>query len=80
MANRKFIDRSGQHWEVRDRSHNEWVLEPIQDNPATPRSVRPPTYETDPFELTDQELQRLLEQSEATTRPQGPPKKSPFLD
>ena len=80
MANRKFVDRDGHHWEVRDRSRSEWVLEPILGNPATPRSVKPPGYESDPFELTDQELQRLLEQSAAESRPQSPPRKSPFLD
>lgn len=78
MANRKFADRDGQEWEVRDRSSAEWVLEPILDNPARPRRVKPPRYELDPFELTDQELQRLLD----SVPDPGPPapRKSPFLD
>ncbi|HEX5438312.1 MAG TPA: hypothetical protein VFW98_14245 [Gemmatimonadaceae bacterium] len=80
MANRKFIDREGRHWEVRERTRAEWLLEPILDNPSTPRRVKPPAYESDPFELTDQELSRLLEQSSGQPWPQGPPKKSPFLD
>lgn len=79
MAGRKFTDREGHHWEVRDLSHAEWVLEPILDNPGTPRRIKPPRYESDPFELTDQELRRLLEESspEPVVRP---PRKSPFLD
>lgn len=78
MANRKFIDRDGNHWEVRDRSSAEWVLEPILENPSRPRRVKPPRYELDPFELTDQELQRLLDSAPDP----GPstPRKSPFLD
>ena len=78
MANRKFTDRDGNQWEVRDRSSVEWVLEPILENPARPRRVKPPRYESDPFELTDQELQRLLD----STPDPGPPtsRKSPFLD
>src|SRR5690348_8473036 len=80
MANRKFTDREGRHWEVRERSRREWILEPILDNPAPRRSIQPPGYEDDPFELTEQELRRLLEQSDATPRPQSPPRKSPFLD
>jgi hypothetical protein len=80
MANRKFRDRDGQQWEVRDLSHSEWVLEPILDNPGTAHRIKPPNYESDPFELTDQELLRLLEQSSAEPAFRPPPRKSPFLD
>jgi hypothetical protein len=80
MANRTFTDREGRRWEVRERSRTEWVLEPIQDNPAAPRRVKPPGYESDPFELTDQELWRVLEQSGAEPQPPTTPRKSPFLD
>ncbi len=79
MANRRFTDREGHRWEVRDLSRSEWVLEPILDNPGAPRRVRPPAYESDPFELTDQELRRLLEESAAPPASR-PPRKSPFLD
>ncbi len=78
MANRKFKDRDGLDWEVRDRSSSEWILEPILENPGRARRVKPPRYEEDPFELTDQELQRLLDESwdpGPTTQ-----RKSPFLD
>jgi hypothetical protein len=78
MANRKFKDRDGRDWEVRDRSSSEWILEPILDNPSRPRRVKPPRNEEDPFELTDQELQRLLDDNPDSGPP--PPKKSPFLD
>ena len=80
MANRKFTDRDGQHWEVRERSHAEWMLEPILGNPGAPRRIKPPAYESDPFELTDQELRRLLEASAPESEFRSPPRKSPFLD
>jgi hypothetical protein len=80
MANRRFRDRAGETWEVRERSRTEWVLEPVLENPGTRRSVRPPSYEPDPFELTDQELQRQLDESGAGSVAPRPPRKSPFLD
>ena len=78
MANRKFKDRDGRDWEVRDRSSSEWILEPILDNPLRQRRVKPPRYEEDPFELTDRELQRLLDENPDPGAPT--PRKSPFLD
>lgn len=85
MANRRFRDRAGHEWEVRDRSKAEWFLEPVGDNPGQRRVVRPPGYEEDPFELTDQELWRLLEQGGAPGGRGGPgaagaERKSPFRD
>ena len=50
----------------------------MQDNPAWVIRIDPPGYEADPFELSDEELQRLL------GKPGGPgrarPSKSPFKD
>lgn len=82
MAFRRFRDRQGREWDVRDRSAAEWILEPAADNPGARRTVRPPRYEADPFELTDQELARLLDQGSAPGQaaPSAPPKKSPFRD
>lgn len=48
-------------------------------NPERPKTVRAPGYEKDPFELSIEELQRLLDEpdvSGARTRPT----RSPFKD
>lgn len=77
MGFRRFDDDQGHAWEIRPRSRSEWNFEPLSGNPEGRRTVRPPTYEEDPFELTDQELQRLLGGSSSgvtRTRP------SPFKD
>lgn len=77
MGYRRFTDRDGRQWEVRDRSSSEWVFEPVGGNPDGPRRVRPPTYQSDPFELSDEELQTLLGDG-GTTR--WRPAKPPFKD
>jgi hypothetical protein len=77
MAYRNFKDREGNTWEVRTRSRSEWSLEPVAGNPGRARDVASPGYEKDPFEMSIEELQRLLDSSK-------PPKprnvKSPFSD
>lgn len=77
MAGRKFTDRDGKRWEVRARSRSEWAFEPDDDTHAGLRYVRPPSYEADPFELSIEELQKLLDSA-----PPPPPRKaqSPFQD
>jgi hypothetical protein len=74
---RRFTDREGRVWEVRPRSRSEWEFDPVPGNPERARSVRAPGYEKDPFELSIEELQRLLDSA-------GPPperrKPSPFRD
>jgi hypothetical protein len=77
MAHRRFRDRSGQEWEVRARTRDEWELDPVGDNPGRPRTTRAPGYERDPYELSVEELQRLLDAS-AAPAPRGKP--SPFKD
>ena len=77
MAYRNFRDRDGYSWEIRPRSRSTWSIEPASGNPGTPRDVASPGYEKDPFELSVEELQRLLDMS-------APPKprnvKNPFND
>jgi len=80
MSYRKFKDGAGNEWEVRDRSHAEWIFEPGLENHSVPKRITPPSYESDPFELTDQELRRLLNQSTDTHPPGGPSRPSPFRD
>jgi hypothetical protein len=77
MANRTFSDRSGERWEIRPRSRSEWEFEPIEGNPGSARLGAPPGYETDPYELSVEELQRLLD---AAAPRRAPTRKSPFLD
>ena len=77
MGYRRFVDRDGNSWEVRDRSSSEWEFTPISGNSQPPRLVRAPGYESDPFELSIEEMQHLLDQSAG---PAGPKKRSPFLD
>jgi hypothetical protein len=77
MAYRTFRDRDGHTWEVRARTRSEWSLEPVAGNPGRARDVASPGYEKDPFELSIEELQRLLD---ASTPPRVRDVKSPFKD
>ncbi len=77
MGDRRFADRAGKRWDVVVRSRSEWVFEPVEDNPGPARFGEPPGYESDPFELSIEELQHLLDQARG---PQARQKKSPFLD
>jgi hypothetical protein len=67
MAFRTFVDQSGLQWEVRPQSRDEWELSPTGDNPGPARTVPPPGYETDPYEMSREELLLLLDQSAART-------------
>lgn len=77
MGYRRFTDRDGRAWEVRDRSGSMWQFEPVSGSAGRSVTVPAPGYEKDPFELSEEELQRMLDEV-AGTRP--PPKKSPFAD
>lgn len=77
MSYRKFVDRAGMAWVIRDRSRWEWTFEPDGANPGPARVVRAPTYQDDPFELSTEELQRLLDSAGTGSRPQAP---NPFKD
>jgi len=77
MGDRHFTDRDGMRWEIRVRGRQEWSFDPLDDNPGPTRTAKPPGYETDPFELSIEELQKLLE---AAPKPKPGARKSPFLD
>jgi hypothetical protein len=79
MGYRRFDDRDGNVWEVRDRSDSYWDLEPIRGNRGKPVSVPAPGYQSDPFELSVEELQRLLDDA-GGGQSRRQPRKSPFLD
>lgn len=78
MGYRKFTDTSGRQWEVHDRTRSEWELIPLGGNRERSRTVRAPGYEADPFELSEEELQRLLGEGGGGARSRRPP--SPFAD
>ncbi len=77
MSYRRFVDRDGNEWEVRDVSRSEWEFRPCGGNRQSAQTVRVPNYENDPFELSAEECQKLLDS-------EGPPRTgragSPFLD
>lgn len=77
MGFRTFTDRDGRVWEVRDRSSREWEFSPGKDNPGPTRVAAAPGYEKDPFELSLEELQHLLDSAPAPAKRE---RKSPFLD
>jgi hypothetical protein len=84
MAYRKFRDRDGAEWEIRDESDRRWVFRPLRGNEKSETSVTPPPRIDDPFDLSVQELQRLLDggrPSGGGRAPGGGPRpRSPFLD
>lgn len=77
MAFRRFSDSEGRNWEVRPLSRSEWELSPTGENRERARTVASPGYEKDPFEMSQEELQRLLGASSSLPRRQV---KNPFGD
>ena len=72
---RKFTDRTGRPWQVEaEGGRRELVFRPVEVEPSDERIVSAPSHTRDPFELSDGELQRLLERSRPRYRkPKGPP-------
>ena len=66
MGFRRFSDRENRVWEIRPVSRSVWEFSPAADNAERPRTVARPGYETDPFELSQEELQRLLDGGDAS--------------
>jgi len=77
VSERKFVDREGRPWTIRDRSRWEWRFEPESGNPGPARVVRAPGHQDDPFELSNDELQRLLDSAPGGTGRKAP---NPFGD
>jgi hypothetical protein len=77
MGYRKFTDREGNTWQIREDSRDRWTFEPIQGNSNPSVEARPPGYENDPYEMSTKEMQRLLDASQLG-RPK--PRRSPFAD
>lgn len=77
MSFRRFTDRDRRDWEIRPVSSSVWELSPLGENPGGPRTVPAPGYEKDPWEMSQEELQRLLD---ASTAPPVRARKNPFGD
>lgn len=78
MGYRKFSDRDGDGWEVRDESDRRWVFRPLRGNDKIETRVHPPSGADDPFELSTEELQKLLDGGQPAQGRSRPP--SPFRD
>jgi hypothetical protein len=77
MSFRRFTDHAKRDWEIRPVSGRVWELSPVGENAERPRTVPAPGYEKDPWEMSQEELQRLLD---ASTAPPVRAKKNPFGD
>ena len=78
MGYRRFNDSKGGVWEVKDVSRSEWEFVPASGSGKAVRATAP-GYESDPFELSTEELQRMLERAIGEQERRGK-KKSPFAD
>jgi len=77
MGYRRFTDRDGVTWEVRERTVAEWEFLPVGAPGVTAVRVRAPAQEHDPFEVATVELQRMLD----AEGPRGTPRaQNPFRD
>jgi hypothetical protein len=74
---RKFTDRSGQPWVVeREHGRHELVFRPAHGGQGDERVAPLPSHShsQDPYELSDSELQRYLDQSRPRYgKPKAPP-------
>jgi hypothetical protein len=68
MGFRRFTDRDKRVWEIRPAGRSEWEFSPAGENTERPRTVPSPGYEKDPYELSQEELQRLLDGSTAAPK------------
>ena len=65
MGFRRFTDHDKQSWEIRPVGRGEWEFSPVGENTSRPRTVQSPGYEKDPYELSQEELQKLLDSAVA---------------
>lgn len=70
MSHRRFSDRSGHRWEIRVRGRDDWEFRPVHGNPASLHHGESPTYQADPFELSEEELQAVLADATPEADPQ----------
>ena len=79
MGYRRFVDRDGRAWDVYDETDSEWAFIPQPGNPLDRTIVPAPGYDNDPFELSNEELQRMLDAANGNAGGSHRAK-SPFLD
>ena len=72
MSHRRFSDRAGNRWEIRIRAKGDWEFRPVPGNPEPTHRGPGPLYATDPFELSEQELQTILADSAPVQGAEGP--------
>lgn len=80
MGYRRFTDREGIIWEVHDPSDAEWELEPVSHPQERSVRVQAPGHQKDPFDLSVEELQRMLDAVRGAGPMRAAPRKSPFRD
>ena len=79
MGYRSFVDRDGRPWDVRDETDSVWTFVPQPGNSADRTSVPAPGYDKDPFELSNEELHRMLDAGDGNSG-RSHRAKSPFLE
>ena len=77
MSFRRFTDAAQRDWEIRPLSNSVWELSPTGENTGRARTVPAPGYEKDPWEMSQEELQRLVD---ASVEPPVRARKNPFGD
>lgn len=81
MGYRRFTDREGHVWEIRDLSDVTWEFEPVSQPGERTERVAAPGHQKDPFDLSVEELQRLLDAVRGAAPPRSSgARKSPFKD
>jgi len=80
MGYRRFKDTEGITWEIRDLSDVAWEFEPVSHPGQRTLRVPAPGHQKDPFDLSVEELQRLLDGVRGAAPPRAAPRKSPFSD
>jgi hypothetical protein len=80
MGYRRFEDREGNTWEIRDLSDVTWEFEPVSQPHGRTERVPAPGHQKDPFDLSVEELQRLLDSVQGGAPRTSGPRKSPFKD
>ena len=63
MSFRRFTDRDKRDWEIRPVSSSVWELSPTGENTGAAPHRAGPGYEKDPWEMSQEELQRLVDGS-----------------
>lgn len=58
---RRFEDARGDGWEIHPQEDFKWQFLPLEGNDRIRKIVTPPPEVDDPFDLTEKELEQLLD-------------------